>query len=186
DLDVLVCATGFHTTSPPPFPVIGRNGLTLAERWRPFPETYLSVSVDGFPNHFMMLGFNGGTGSGSLTSILEAQGDYIVKCLRKIQKERYLTMEPKIKLVKDFSVFIQTYFQNTVYMDSCKSWYCSTVDGTSRVTALWPGTPRWEDFIYERVDENAFSWFGNGSSMTNSVELGDPAWYLEPSQVSKP
>ncbi|KAL2065386.1 hypothetical protein VTL71DRAFT_3056 [Oculimacula yallundae] len=178
DVDVLVCATGFVVSSAPPFTVVGKNGLTLQERWSPSPETYLAVGVDGFPNYFMMGSNNSGVGSGSLTSILEAQGDYL--------RER----------VRDFSEYIETYFENTVYMDDCNTWYRATADGKARITALWPGSslhelealrsPRWEDYVYESVDQNRLRWFGNGSSVTNTPGLGDPAWYLEPSQISQP
>ncbi len=38
DLDALVCATGFRVSEAPNFPVVGRNGLTLAQRWAKRPE----------------------------------------------------------------------------------------------------------------------------------------------------
>lgn len=123
DVDVLVCATGFHTSAVPPFPVTGQHGHTLADKFRPFPQTYLSVAVDGFPNYFMMLGPNSGIGAGSLNPILEAEGDYIVKCIRKLQKEDYVTMAPLRARVEDFGDYVGAYFPRTVYMDDCKSWY---------------------------------------------------------------
>jgi hypothetical protein len=61
-----------------------------------------------------MLGPNAGVGSGSLTMILEVEGDYITKCIRKLQKEDYLSMTPKPERVKDFSQYIDEYFKKTV------------------------------------------------------------------------
>jgi cation diffusion facilitator CzcD-associated flavoprotein CzcO len=60
DLDVIICATGFNTRCVPPFEGTGENGETLREKFSPptYPESYLSVAVDGFPNYFMMLGSN--------------------------------------------------------------------------------------------------------------------------------
>jgi cation diffusion facilitator CzcD-associated flavoprotein CzcO len=49
ELDALVCATGFNAAGPPPFAVTGRNGASLEERYKPYPETYLSMAIDGFP-----------------------------------------------------------------------------------------------------------------------------------------
>lgn len=63
----------------------------------------------------MMLGPNAGVGSGSLTMILEMEGDYITKCNRKLQKEDYISMMPKSERVKDFSKFIDKYFKKTVW-----------------------------------------------------------------------
>lgn len=195
DLDVLVCATGFDAAAPPTG-IIGREGMSLEQRFKPFPETYISIAVDHFPNYFMMLGPNAGIGTGSLTMILETQGDYIVKCIRKLQKEDYLTMMPKPERVADFQQFIQEYFTKTVYMDDCNSWYRSEGGKGDRIVGLWPGStlhcleamraPRWEDFEFEAKDENRLKWLGNGWSETMLEGKGDPAWYLEPRFVDKP
>ncbi len=59
ELDVLVLATGFDamTGALTAFDVVGREGITLRERWeRDGLRTYLGISVHGFPNFFMSLG----------------------------------------------------------------------------------------------------------------------------------
>lgn len=196
DLDVLVCATGFNTTSIPPFPIIGRSGLTLQDKFTPFAATYLTMTVDAFPNYFIMLGPNSGLGAGSLTIFMEAQGDYIIKCIRKLQREDYATIEPKAERVRDFVAHAEEYFQKTVYTDACKSWYKSR-DG--RIQALWPGSvlhalealraPRWEDFTFECREEegerNRLRWLGNGWSETLLGD-GDPSWYLNEEWIDYP
>jgi hypothetical protein len=195
-LDVLVCATGFNVSAPPPFAVVGKNGITMQQRFSPTPESYLSVTVDGFPNYFMMLGPNSAIGSGSLTMILEQEGDYITKCIRKLQKEDYVSMMPKRERVKDFMEYVDAYFQKTVYLDECNSWYRSEGGKGDRIIGLWPGStlhaletlraPRWEDFEYETTKENMLGWLGNGWSVTQQDGGGDPAWYLEGSEVDLP
>ncbi|KAI0490332.1 flavin-binding monooxygenase [Xylaria cf. heliscus] len=206
-LDVLVCATGFQTSKAPPFAIAGREGLTLAERFTPFPEAYLSLAVDSFPNYFMMLGPNSAIGSGSLTSILEAEGDYIVKCVRKLQKEDYATMTVKAERVRDWREYCHAYFKDTVYTDKCNSWYKSDGGTGDRIIGLWPGStlhamealraPRWEDFDWESRDANRLRWLGNGWSVTHTKAdddgsgdggeyQGDPAWYIEPAFVDVP
>lgn len=139
DIDVLICATGFQTSAPPPFPVVGPDGLTLASRFEPYPETYLSIATDGFPNFFMMLGPNSAIGSGSLTMMIESMGDYIVKCVRKLQKEDIRTMTVACDAVADFSEYIDAYFSKTVYLDECRSWYRSEGGAGTRILGLWPG-----------------------------------------------
>jgi cation diffusion facilitator CzcD-associated flavoprotein CzcO len=44
ELDVIVCATGFDVSQRPPFPVVGRNGVDLGEKWKDEPESYM-VSI---------------------------------------------------------------------------------------------------------------------------------------------
>ncbi|KAK4187955.1 hypothetical protein QBC35DRAFT_523186 [Podospora australis] len=190
--DVIVCATGFHVSTAPPFPLIGKDGLSLAKRWEHLPETYLSLAVDGFPNLLMMFGPNSAIGFGSLTKMFEAEAEYILAVIRKLQKEDYASMEPKAERVKDFGEFVRGYFKNTVYLDKCRSWYRRG----DEVVGLWPGStlhalealrsPRWEDWIYESVggETNGLRWLGNGWSDTQ--KNGDPSWYLNPNEVEMP
>ncbi|KAL5620843.1 hypothetical protein FOBRF1_004089 [Fusarium oxysporum] len=195
DLDVLVCATGYDVEAPPTFGIIGRNGTTLAEKWKPHFESYISLAVDEFPNFFLIAGPNCGLGSGSLLSVFEAQGDYIVKAIRKLQKEDYATIEVKPERVADFSQYIDEYFKGTVYTDECSSWYRAGRLG-SRVVALWPGSsaqclevlraPRWEDYEFESADPtgNLLRWMGNGWSQV--LTEGDPSWFLDRDVVDAP
>lgn len=196
ELDVLACATGFRVSAPPNFEVVGRDGLTLADRWARYPESYLSVAVDGFPNYLMMFGPNSAIGFGSLTKMFEGEIDYIVKVIRKMQKEDYATIEPRPERVADFSDYILEYFKSTVYTEECKSWYRSDGGNGDRIIGLWPGStlhalealrsPRWEDYVYESADpsQNRLRWLGNGWSTTQTT--GDASWYLNPNEVEIP
>ncbi len=198
-LDVLVCATGFHVAEPPPFPVTGRAGQTLAQRWSPVPESYLSVAVDGFPNLFFLFGPNSAIGFGSLTSILEAEGDYAARLVRKLQRDDYASAEPRRERVADFTQYIGAYFRDTVYVEACRSWYKAKRGGEAGepwISGLWPGStlhalealrsPRWEDWVFESADAsgNGLRWLGDGRSLTQTD--GDPSWYINPEEVEWP
>jgi hypothetical protein len=98
----------------PPFNIIGKNHETLKQKFSPYPQAYLSIVVDSFPSFFMVLGPNAGVGTGFLTVLLEAQGDYVVKCIRKLQKEDYVTMMSKRQRMDDFSEYEGEYFKRTV------------------------------------------------------------------------
>ncbi|KAI0015955.1 flavin-binding monooxygenase [Xylariomycetidae sp. FL0641] len=192
ELDALVCATGFHASRAPPFPVEGRHD-TLEQRFAPpgHASAYLSLAVDGFPNLFMMLGPNSAIGSGSLTTILETEGDYVVKCVRKLQKEDYAAMTVRADRARDWKTYCARYFRDTVYTDACNSWYKSggrqpqEGEGEAAITGLWPGStlhaiealraPRWEDFDFVPVpgaEGNALRWLGNGYSVTHAAHEG--------------
>ncbi len=66
EVGAIVCATGFDTSFQNRFPIYGLNGTALKERWRDRPSSYLSMTVDGFPNLFMSLGPNSAVGTGNL------------------------------------------------------------------------------------------------------------------------
>ena len=215
EIDALVCATGFKAGAPPPYPVTGTDGLTLAEKWRDRPVNYLSHSIAGFPNLFTMLGPNSAIGSGSLTSMIETVGDYIVKAIRKVQKDNIAFMVVKQEREVDFTEYVDAYFEGTVFAEECRSWYKNK--GTGEVVGLWPGSalhcieamrsPRWEDFEYVYLDElegadheqglngvgagkgkkraNRLAWLGNGWTVSQ-LEERDLAWYLYPEFLNKP
>ena len=44
-VDTIVCATGFDTTYRPRFPIVGKNGIDLRDKWKICPEGYLGLAV---------------------------------------------------------------------------------------------------------------------------------------------
>ncbi|CAL1693778.1 unnamed protein product [Somion occarium] len=196
-IDILVCATGYDTTYQSPFPMVGRNGTNLNDKWSPHPITYLSVCVDEFPNWFFSLGPNAGVGSGSLLAVIEKQVEYAVEVTKKLQRERLKTIEVKAEAVQDYDEYIEHYFPTSVYSERCRSWYKMGKE-EGRVAGLWPGSclhslralryPRWEDFNYGQVDKvkNRLYWLGDGSTLNEKSMSGDRAWYLNDEYLDIP
>ena len=198
-VDAIVCATGFETSPGAGFPIYGRDGINLRNKYAVRPKSYLGVCTDNFPNFFQSLGPNSFLGSGSLLLSMEQTHRYIGQVLQRLAYGNVKTIEPKRKQVDNFTNYCDEYFQRTVYTTDCVSWYKQAPPGSSveeqkraRITALWPGssvhalkaleTPRWEDYDMEMVDNNDFGWFGNGYTVadqnidpTNSEPL---TWYL--------
>ncbi|KAJ5439050.1 uncharacterized protein N7458_010048 [Penicillium daleae] len=194
EVDAIVCATGFDTTHTPRFPIKGRGGLTLAERWKRTPETYISVATDGFPNYFISLGPNAGLGEGNLLILIEKEIDYFTECVKKMQRDNIRALSVKADAVRRFTKYCDEYFAGTVFSSKCRSWYKGgTEDG--RIIALWPGSslhamkvfanPRWEDFDYEYVNDNATGWFGDGwteNEKNDAINVN----YLDDDQIDFP
>lgn len=186
-VDAIVCATGFDTTFMNRFPVYGIHGIKLRDRWSERTSSYLSMTVDGFPNYFMSIGPNSALGTGNFIVVLERQSIYFASCLAKMQTQNILTMQPKLSAVDRFTNFCDEYFKGTVFSAECSSWYKSGKEG--RVTVLWPGSGlhacqvlnqvRWEDFDYEYVDGNEFGWFGNGWSERDRSNEMSRTYYLD-------
>jgi cyclohexanone monooxygenase len=61
ELDVLIFATGFDAVDGnyTRIDLRGRNGLTIQEKWKSGPTSYLGVTNADYPNLFMILGPNG-------------------------------------------------------------------------------------------------------------------------------
>jgi len=78
------------------FPIIGKDGTNLGNLWEnDIPEAYLSLCPQQMPNFFLFLGPNGGPGNGSNAPFLENACSYMVKAIKKIQREHIKSMVPK-------------------------------------------------------------------------------------------
>ena len=108
---MLVCATGYDTTWRYPFPIAGRDGKLLTDRWASHAEAYLSVAVDGFPNLWLAFGPNSALNSGSEVQAIEKQVDYAVAAAAKMQRERLRSIEVKRQALREFNDWAQEYFK---------------------------------------------------------------------------
>ena len=51
-----MCATGFDVSYRPRFPIVGQDGIALADKWKFCPEGYLGLAIPGFPNLLTFIG----------------------------------------------------------------------------------------------------------------------------------
>jgi 4-hydroxyacetophenone monooxygenase len=88
-LDVLVLGTGFKASEfLAPMRVVGRDGVSLDQRWAGDARAYLGMTVPGFPNFFMMYGPNTNiVANGSITYFSECQTAYITGCVGLLAAE---------------------------------------------------------------------------------------------------
>ncbi|TFY58142.1 hypothetical protein EVJ58_g6594 [Rhodofomes roseus] len=180
ELDVLICATGYDYSFQLDFPIVGRGGATIQDKWAPHPSTYLARR-----------------GQRVAAGADRAPGGLCGRAARKMQRERLKSVEVKKEAVADFDEYLEHYFPNTVYSEKCRSWYKMGKE-EGRVVALWPGSclhavralehPRWEDFQYELPDgvKNRMHWLGDGQTYNEKTMTGDRAWYLNDDQVDFP
>jgi cation diffusion facilitator CzcD-associated flavoprotein CzcO len=135
ELDVLVCATGFDTTFQYPFPVLGRSGQALSDRWAATaggPEAYLSLAVDGFPNLFVCSGPHSAVTSGSLVTVAEHVVKYVVEAVRKMQRERLRSMEVRQEAMEDWGAYVRVSWRPNTVLLAAKVDVCCTNSRHSR------------------------------------------------------
>lgn len=172
----------------PHYPIVGQNGINLADKWADEPESYLSVGTSNFPNYFIMMGPNCLGGHGSLVESLNWTGDYFVKWIKKIATEDIKYVVPKKSVEDAFGKYGDEIHRTLVWTGGCKSWYKrNRVDG--RVTALFGGSAilfnqmisdiRPEDFNIEYNSINPFRFMGNGFTEYEMTEGNDLSFYVE-------
>jgi cation diffusion facilitator CzcD-associated flavoprotein CzcO len=136
-IDAIIFGTGFHVTDMPIAErVFGADGRRLADRWAGSPRGYMGTSVVGYPNFFLMLGPNIGTGHSSAFSIIEAQIEHVIGAVRAMRERRWTRLEVRADVEESFNAEVQAAVKSTVYnVGGCSSYY---LDVNGRNSTIWP------------------------------------------------
>jgi cation diffusion facilitator CzcD-associated flavoprotein CzcO len=135
ELDVLVLATGFRADRfIRPTQVIGRNGVRLEEVWEKRPLAYLSISIPGFPNLFMLNGPNGPVGNFSLIEVAELQFAYILQLVDRLRSGHCREISPSLRATESFEAERVEAAKHTIWSTGCRSWYLDD----RGVPSSWP------------------------------------------------
>ncbi|KAI2673487.1 hypothetical protein CBS147333_8338 [Penicillium roqueforti] len=198
EFDLIICATGFDVAFAPHFTVTGKNGQTMREEWAKSPNIYLSMSTPNFPNFFFIGGPMGNWAQGSVLITHEAQVEYALQCAAKISNENLHSLTPKQSVTTQWRRHVDTWHdEHSVWAESCESW----MKYNNRIQ-LWSGsmlhmlktlkTPRFEDYEIKYLDENMWSYLGDGRTalelkreqgqdvdMAPFMRIRDESWSLE-------
>ena len=137
ELDVLVLATGFSADAfMRPMELVGRDGVTLEAAWRDGPVAYMSMSIPGFPNLFMLNGPNGPVGNFSLIEVAERQFAYIEQLLELLETDSVREVCATAEATEAHEAARVEAAANTIWVTGCNSWYLDD----RGVPAAWPWT----------------------------------------------
>jgi cation diffusion facilitator CzcD-associated flavoprotein CzcO len=153
ELDVLVCATGFHVDAfVRPMAIRGLGGVMLDDVWKDRPSAYMSVGVPGFPNFFMLNGPNSPVGNFSLIRTAEMQFEYLMKLVDHVAATGGTHLAPSADAALRFESERTETAKQTVWATGCRSWYLDD----RGIPFLWPfpftrfteemEKPRFEDY----------------------------------------
>jgi len=153
ELDVLVCATGFHVDAfVRPMTVRGLDGVLLDDVWQDRPSAYMSVGIPGFPNFFMINGPNSPVGNFSLISTAEMQFAYLMRLVEHVGRSERRYAVPSEAAAKRFEAERVEAAASTVWATGCRSWYLDD----RGIPFVWPfpfsrfteemAQPRFDDY----------------------------------------
>lgn len=137
EVDVLIYGTGFAASDfLAPMQIKGLNGLDLNQIWRDGAEAYKGISVNGFPNLFILYGPNTNLGHNSILYMLESQFAYVLDGLRTLEEQglRYIDVKPQVQ--QGFNQHLQAGIRHSVWDQGCTSWY---KNASGKNTNNWPG-----------------------------------------------
>ncbi|KAI8334426.1 hypothetical protein BC941DRAFT_356769, partial [Chlamydoabsidia padenii] len=124
DVDVLVLATGFDSHGfLGELKVNGRHGQELNHMWsgNNYPDTYKSITVNGFPNFFLFYGPNSSLG---IMIMVENQVNYVMQCMKYMSRNMVKAIEPKKVAQSQYVANLTKEMASTTWAsNSCQSYY---------------------------------------------------------------
>ncbi len=137
EVDAVIFATGFHVSDLPIAKHLhNAEGRKLSEEWRQGASAYLGTTISGYPNLFLMLGPNLGTGHSSAFTVVEAQLVYMIDAITKMRTFGLSSINVCPEVQSAFNTRLQKALQTTVYNSGgCASYY---LDANGRNTFAWP------------------------------------------------
>lgn len=144
-VDAIIYGTGFKATEfLSPMEIHGVDGQELNQAWKEGAEAYLGITVNGFPNLFMLYGPNTNLGHSSIIFMLEKQIKYITKCAQYIVDHDVKSFNVKASVQNKYNQFLADLLKDTIWTLSCHSWYKNEF---GKITNNWPTYT----FIYEKM-----------------------------------
>jgi len=156
DLDVIVFATGFDamTGALTRMDIKGFEGVTMREKWREGPTTYLGMMVSGFPNLFMVHG----PGSPSVLAGMimggEWQVNWIARVIDEMEKGGFERIDATKEAEESWADELATVAGYTLHK-TADSWYTgANVEGKPRSFMVYVGGyPRYSALCTRALDE---------------------------------
>ncbi|MGE0859034.1 MAG: flavin-containing monooxygenase [Gammaproteobacteria bacterium] len=137
EVDTLILATGFQVTRYlSAIEVTGRKGTRLEDAWSDGAQAYLGITTSGFPNLYMLYGPN--TNNGSIITMLEIQIDYILRQVKRLERERLAFLDLKPEVEKSYNESMQQEIKAVdVWAAACGNYYNAE---SGRNVTQWPHT----------------------------------------------
>lgn len=123
-VDTIALATGFNssTGSLEQMDIRGLDGKSLGDRWKDGVETFLGMTVPGFPNMFLPYGAQAPTAFTNGPIFIEFQADWIRDVIRKMESDGKRIIDTRPEVAKAWGDEIQA-ISNMTLFPLTKSWY---------------------------------------------------------------
>ncbi len=134
ELDIIVIATGFDALTGPlkNLGIKGRGGRSLTKEWEDGPETYLGLTVSGFPNLFTITGPQSPSVMSNMPVSIEQHVEWVTDCIDHMRRNKLTTLEATPQAQEQWVAHVAE-TANMTLMTSANSWYMG---------ANIPGKPR--------------------------------------------
>ena len=135
-VDVIVFATGFDamTGSIEKLNLRGRDGLKLSDAWNAGPETYLGLTVPGFPNLFTITGPGSPSVLTNMPRSIEQHVDWISNLITYMMSSGHAEVEAEKSAARTWTKHVTDAANQTLLPKANHSWYLgANIPGKPRV-----------------------------------------------------
>jgi cation diffusion facilitator CzcD-associated flavoprotein CzcO len=157
EFDIIVYATGFDavTGAYDRIDIRGVGGQSLRKKWADGPETFLGLTVSGFPNLFMPTGPQSGSASTNFPRGIELGVDWVTELLHFVWTHDHSRVEATPEAEAGWSAYVAKLYE-IMLLRNAQGWftgYNSNVEGhekgTRRHLVFNGGTPKYRQKITE-------------------------------------
>jgi len=133
---------------------VGRNGVSLAEKWSEGPRTFLGLGCKGFPNLFTVSGPGSPSVLTNMIPSIEQHVNWIADCISFLNKGQYAGIEASQEAEDEWVTHVNEVADSSLY-PGCSSWYLgANVPGKPRVFMPYLGFPPYVEKCEEVAANN--------------------------------
>ncbi len=163
ECDVIVFATGYEamTGSLTKINIQGRNGQTIQGKWSDGKDvkTYLGLTMENFPNFFMITGPQSPSVLTNMPSAIEQHVDWIDQCIGYIESNGLQTIEAQRHAEISWGKQCDDIANSTLFPHT-NSWYTgANIDGTQRGFVIYVGGLDNYRMICDKVADGQYEGF---------------------------
>lgn len=127
DYDAIILATGYDsvTGSLTEMSLADLDGNFLKDVWAKGVETFLGLTITGFPNMFMIYGPQSPISFANAPAIIETQVDWVFAAIEKMRQERISYIDAQSEASRSWKQSIEAMSDRTLYPET-DSWYMGT------------------------------------------------------------
>lgn len=161
DFDIIIYATGFDafTGSLLKPEIVGKDGVTLKQKWVDGPAAQLGLGTHGFPNMFVIVG----PGSPSLLANVllssEDQIDWLAELFETARREDIREIEATAEAERKWMDYVTERAKETLYMKTESFYNGAEIPGKPRVFMPYSGGVRHYRLQMERCAAEGYSGF---------------------------
>jgi cation diffusion facilitator CzcD-associated flavoprotein CzcO len=154
DFDMIILATGFDafTGALSRIDIRGSGGVTLRDKWKAGPETYMGIQVPGFPNLLINGGPHGKGGIGNSPRCSEPLIHWIAQLLAYLRDNGYVRIEAQSDYAEEWTDKVGEMAAKSLAATVPNYSFGDNIPGKPHVYVAYPGPL--PEFV-ERLDETA-------------------------------